>query len=284
MSIKRVRVGESLGGWPVDSWNRVADAVESIESQSLAGTRPPEQLSARACVPMRVQNTTGRRLEVGEIVGIGGPIFTVAQVPNEIAAPPRFKVIPPTEDGRYAIVLTPMDGQVASSVTDPEIPTSNPNPDPPGPQPSGNNTQPPSGGTNDQAFGWVAVDGWAWAKVDFGDDTEATTAGPIDDEYHLKGGGQGVIIHHQEGGDGIVDCVVSFTDDNGPKRRLARAEQEIAPGSSGLAKFEDSGEEFTAYLTWLHGGDAVSDGAKIIVERFDSKYIIADAPCEGDLE
>jgi len=111
------------------------------------------------------------------------------------------------------------------------------------------------------------------------------TWGPANASWQLKSGEPGWTITGQDP-DGLDRILVTKATSTSDSILKGVADAQITAGSSGTVSIwkagADTGDNVTAHLNWMHGGQNVSISKQVLVKYFadESKWVIIGAECE----
>lgn len=276
MKLTRVNRGQPiLPEMRADTWNAFIDAA--VAHRMRAGGQPLDvkptirRMSASALV----FNDSGTDCEAGDVLGIDGMMIGPADNLRGFRNQPILQGVAPAADhlGKFAIC-------------EEVIP--------------------------DQGIGWAVVAGlaftrlddpskpWRRADIDAGDQTRLAMApnGTAAVMWSVAGGEEVGGLTTQDGDRLITQGGDSLTDGENYGWALVQvgvpetisypgvADSTISVDSSGVVSIwvdgEDSGEDVTAHLDWMHGDEQISADKQVIVTWFplDAKWRITAAECE----
>lgn len=230
---KRFAAGEQIGGWPVDTWNRMVDVIEQAPPgfQWLPNIASILPRTFHHSAVLRVRNKTGGSLTKGALLGIDDTAFdasVAANMPAIFAQEPVVDgVAPVTADHTEALLVLL--------------------------EPIGNNR-----------LGRAALGGVVWAWVNITDTSHTHARIKDSDADKFESGTYGAKILKQESGTGTKRALINLSS-YAPQPRYAVASTTITAGSGTTTLTPGSG---SATLRNHNGSDQlVSTGETITVKN-----------------
>jgi hypothetical protein len=228
-------------------YNAMLDAADSYRRSQLGTTNP----IGFGLSPLLAKNTSGEDVQVGQVLGIDGPVFSQADNPAEFFHNIIMSASKPTTAshlGKWCVALETIPAGRLGRVA---------------------------------AWGIAAVS----LQLDYADHPFADVA---NNSFVLKSNwcGAGQILWTQSSSPGLTYAIVRIGDLQAVRLRVTVTETDgIAAGSSGEVTIADTSpaQTLTAWLDWAEGGEKVSQGKEAFIEYFrtENKWRITGAECES---